>query len=50
MFSLAECGVAICNSISAEIVTFSNAGKVPFIMFGRLLFFPNTICDELKPL
>ena len=42
--------MAICNAKSAEVVTFSNAGKVSFIMFDRLLFFPNTIYDGLKSL
>ena len=34
----AGCNVAIPNPKSTEVVTFSNAGKVWFIMFGRLLF------------
>ena len=42
--------MAICNAKSVEFVTFSNAGKVSFIMFGSLLFFSNTICDVVKPL
>ena len=35
--------MAICNAKSVEFVTFSNAGKVSFIMFGSLLFFSNNL-------
>ena len=48
--SPAECNVAIRYVKPAEVFTFSNAGKVLLIIFGRLLFFPNIICDGLNPL
>ena len=37
--SLAESNVAMCNAKSAEVVTFSNAGKMSLIMLSRLFFF-----------